>query len=76
LIVSSDFLIVIKFAAYVVAGFSGVVALHAIVPPVTLGLMVALAVTMLSIIGLTKQELPPYAVVSAAMIAAFILGVR
>jgi hypothetical protein len=73
---TQESLAVIKFAAYVVSGFSAVVALHAIVPPVALGAITIICAAMLMLIGLTKQELPPYALVAAAMVAAFFLGLR
>ena len=73
---NQETLAVIKFAAYVVAGFSAVVALHAIVPPIALGVITVIAAAMLVLIGFTKGELPPYVLVALAMIAAFVLGVR
>lgn len=73
---TQESLAVIKFAAYVVSGFSLVVALHAIVPPVALGAITLICAAMLGLIGLTKSELPPYALVAAAMIVAFVLGLR
>ena len=73
---SQESLAVIKFAAVVVAGFSSVVALHAIVPPIALGVITTISTIMLVLIGLTKQELAPYGLVALAMIAAFLLGVR
>jgi hypothetical protein len=73
---TQESLAVVKFAAYVVAGFSLVVALHAIVPPVALGAITLICAAMLTLIGLTKGELPPYALVAAAMLVAFVLGLR
>jgi hypothetical protein len=73
---TQEALTVIKFACYVVAGFSAVVALHAIVPPIALGVIAVIAAAMLVLIGFTKQELPPYVLVASAMLAAFLLGVR
>lgn len=73
---TQESLAVVKFAAYVVIGFSLVVALHAVIPPIALGAITLICAAMLALIGLTKGELPPYALVAAAMLVAFVLGLR
>jgi len=65
---------VVKFVCYVVGSFITVAALHGLVPSVALLCGVALASVVLVLIGLSKDEPLPYAVVALAALIALGLG--